>query len=293
MFEEGIAVERDNCVQQVVFPWWESRIVSWSDMEQFSARAYYLMGKLMEKVRTDYWFARRPGDQAFSGSAQNELLRPEVAPRLVEFMGEIAAHCAAIGLEMAQQQAAFILNSVGTMTNRQAAEQIDCLDRLIRWGMENHLFFAITPGEAALYKQDEPLFGQEVQDSFPSAAFDIAEAGKCVALSRGTACVMHLGRVVEVGLRVLADTLALPTRPDWGRHLTDIEKELTNRYKAAGARSPDELFYSEAAAQIGHIKTAWRNPTMHVDKTYTEEQAKGILQAIRSFMQHLATKLHE
>ena len=105
---------------------------------------------------------------------------------------------------------------------------------------------------------------------------------------------MHLNRVVEVGLRILATKeLALPFRPDWGRHLKDIEDELTKRYKAAGAWIPDEQFFSEIAAQIGHIKTAWRNPSMHVDRKYTEDEAKGILQAVRSFMQHLATKLHE
>jgi hypothetical protein len=78
-----------------------------------------------------------------------------------------------------------------------------------------------------------------------------------------------------------------------GKHLTDIETELTNRYKAAGARTPDELFFAEAAAQIGHIKHAWRNPTMHVDRKYTEEEAKEVMQAVKSFMRHLAIRLHE
>jgi hypothetical protein len=279
----------------VMRPWEASPygIVSWWDMEQFSARAYYLVGKLMERVRLDYWFARRPGDSAFSGSALDDVIQPASADGLADFMAQIAEHCLAIGLEMPAKQSAYIRDSVPRMTNRQAAEGIDCLDRLIRWAMENHLFFSISPGEAQLYKQDEPPFGQEVQNSFPSASFDVAEAGKCLALGRGTACVMHLGRAVECGLKVLASELKLPPRNDWGKHLTDIEAELTARYKAAGARTPDELFFAEAAAQIGHIKHAWRNPTMHVDRTYTEDEAKGILQAVRSFMQQLATKLHE
>jgi hypothetical protein len=190
---------------------------------------------------------------------------------------------------MSNHQIEDIISRAPSLTNSQGAEQIAQLDKMIRWEMESHLFFFLTPDESDLYKQVQSLFGDEVRDHFPSAGFDVAEAGKCLALSRSTACVMHLGRVVEVGLRTLAATLGLPARPDWGRHLTDIEKELTNRYKAAGARTPDELFYSEAAAQIGHIKTAWRNPTMHVDKTYTEDAAKDILQAVRSFMEHLAT----
>jgi hypothetical protein len=92
---------------------------------------------------------------------------------------------------------------------------------------------------------------------------------------------------------VLVKELLLPTRNDWGKHLTDIENELTKRYKISGSRTPDELFFAEAAAQIGHIKTAWRNPTMHVDRAYTEEQAEDILLAVRSLLCHFATRLHE
>ena len=82
----------------------------------------------------------------------------------------------------------------------------------------------------------------------------------------------------------------MPRRNDWGKHLDDIERELARRYKTSGAGSEDELFYSEAALQIAHIKTAWRNPAMHVDKSYSIERAKEVFIAIRSFMRHLASK---
>src|SRR5205085_4966881 len=38
-------------------------------------------------------------------------------------------------------------------------------------------------------------FGEEVFNCFASANDDIYEAGMCLALDRGTACVMHLMRV--------------------------------------------------------------------------------------------------
>lgn len=169
--------------------------------------------------------------------------------------------------------------------------------------LKNELLFHVPQDRAKYYEPVElvdyvakpiPLFGRETDDAFPSARFDISEAGKCLALDRSTACVMHLARAVEVGLRALAeDELGLPSRTDWGKHLKDIDGELTNRYKSAGARSKTEEFYAEAAAQIGHIKTAWRNPTMHVDRKYTEDEAESILGAIRSLMRHLAGQLKE
>jgi hypothetical protein len=134
---------------------------------------------------------------------------------------------------------------------------------------------------------------EKVSVKFPSAAEDISEAGKCLACGRSTACVMHLGRVLEVGLKVLAGALGVGPQHDWGKYLSRIDDELTKRMKSAGARTADEQFYAEAHAMFDSVRRAWRNPTMHVDKTYTVERAEEILIAVRSFMRHLAMKLQE
>jgi hypothetical protein len=56
--------------------------------------------------------------------------------------------------------------------------------------------------EAAHYLT--PRKGWEaVIENFPGAVSDIEEATKCLALSRSTACVFHLMRALEVGLRAL------------------------------------------------------------------------------------------
>ena len=52
-------------------------------------------------------------------------------------------------------------------------------------------------------------------------------------------------------------------------------------------------FWVAAGALFGHVKTAWRNPTMHIEKTYTPQRAEEILLAVKSFMAHLATKICE
>jgi hypothetical protein len=169
---------------------------------------------------------------------------------------------------------------------------IEILRKRVDDELEGREFFALESRYKNYFQKDK-LFGEDVFNSLPSANDDIYEAGTCIALGRATACVMHLMRAVEVGLNVLAKELKLPIRHDWGKHLKDIDDELSKRYKASGSRTPDELFFAEAAAQIGHIKTAWRNPTVHADRSYTEERAEEILIAVRSLLRHLATKLHE
>ena len=143
-----------------------------------------------------------------------------------------------------------------------------------------------------LYNQPY-IFGGEVFQAFPSANEDISEAGTCLALDRGTACVMHLMRVIEVGLAALAKELGVKKQNDWGYYLREIDGELTKRTKASGARSADEQFYAEAATGIDSMRRAWRNPTMHPEKTYTPERAEEIIDSVRIFLRHLATKLHE
>jgi hypothetical protein len=151
--------------------------------------------------------------------------------------------------------------------------------------------FAISLDMAEYLKVD--IFGLEVFNAFSSANEDIAEAGMCLALDRGTACVMHLMRVIEVGLTALAKAVGVGKQNDWGSYLREIDKNLTAHIKAGGARSVEEQFYSEAASTIDSMKRAFRNPTMHPEKTYSPERAEEILIATRSFMRHLATRLKE
>lgn len=153
--------------------------------------------------------------------------------------------------------------------------------------------FCVDRTRAAFYEPSEPLFGVEVFDAFPSANDDISEAGACLALGRATACVMHLMRVAEVGLKALGTALGIGPQNDWGSYLREIEAVLDKTAKASGSRTAQDQFFSEAAASFDYLKRAWRNPTMHVERTYTPERAEAIFNAVRSFMQHLATQLSE
>ena len=75
-------------------------------------------------------------------------------------------------------------------------------------------FLYVSPTKVSFYK-DPMLFGKGVNDSFPHAIDDIEEAGKCLALGQGTACVLHTMRVLETGLKVMASGLNIPYAPSW------------------------------------------------------------------------------
>jgi hypothetical protein len=110
------------------------------------------------------------------------------------------------------------------------------LKTVIDLELESILCLRIAPEKVKFY-QETKGFGENVANRFPSAAFDIEEAGKCYACNRNTACVMHLARAVEVGLKSVMASLGLsvPTgrQPSWGEVLRDIWTEIGNRNKAA------------------------------------------------------------
>ncbi len=169
------------------------------------------------------------------------------------------------------------------------------LDNRIIDEMKSRKFLCIESDRLTLL-DGKNLFGDEVTDAFPSAIVDIEEAGKCLALERWTASVFHLMRVMEVGLYVMGDTLALPrtTNRTWDAILKKCDAELT---KPLSQRSPewvtDEAFFSSATAMLRSVKDAWRNPTMHIEKVYTQEQAEDIWNTVKRFLRLLATKLKE
>jgi hypothetical protein len=140
-------------------------------------------------------------------------------------------------------------------------------------------------------------FGEDILKKFDPARDDIEEAGKCLAYGRGTGCVFHLMRVMEVGLRALAaslnDSRLDPKRnPSWDAILKKCDEELLKpmRDRAEEWRE-DDAFYSTASAQLHAVKDAWRNPTMHVERKYTTEEAEEVWNAVRAFMRHLSKKL--
>lgn len=168
---------------------------------------------------------------------------------------------------------------------------LEYLLRTFRDEIDARPLFVLTSGAADLYDPANPLFGQAVDDAFPSAAFDVTEAGRCLATGRWTAAVMHLMRALEVPLAALAEHAGIASGTNWNKQLNEIEAKLRQVSRQDG--SDEERWASEAVVQFRAIKNAWRNHAMHGRATYDEEQAMGVFEAVRALMRHLASRLSE
>jgi hypothetical protein len=178
--------------------------------------------------------------------------------------------------------------------DRQLAELMGALEYLLktfRDEVDARPMFIMPPGAVELLEQRAPAFGPEVQDAFPSSENDIAEAARCLAMQRYTACVMHLMRALEVPLDALARRCGVEAKANWNTLLNDIEARIRERRSDRDAVA--EQWMAEAATHFRFIKNAWRNHAMHARASYDEAQARDIYGSVRSFLQQLAAHLDE
>jgi hypothetical protein len=158
----------------------------------------------------------------------------------------------------------------------------------LRTDLKAAKFIAVDFAKANFY-ENKQLFGQQVEDTFGESTEDIEEAGKCFAFGRYTASVFHLMRAMESAVKVLGIKLDVTVIDknnidlEWGKIITNIKTKVETMDR--GAIKND---WCEAVSLLYHVKQAWRNSTMRPKDTYTEDEAKAVFDAVRSFMIVLA-----
>jgi hypothetical protein len=151
------------------------------------------------------------------------------------------------------------------------------------------------------------LFGERVEQAFPSARSDIVEAGRCLALNRNNAAVYHLVRVAEVGLRALAwDRRVQPRNrignplplelSEWGKLISLVEgkiKEIQN-WRASLVREEAHQFYNRAIVELRAFNDGWRRHVMHSrSHEFKNDEALALWGHVMRFMQSISDKISE
>jgi hypothetical protein len=158
-------------------------------------------------------------------------------------------------------------------------------------------YFLMIPADRRFaYEQPQPIFGSDVHKAFPGAQRDIAAAGRCYALDEWTACVVHVMRALEHGLRWLAKRAGLKPEDvvgeNWKNVIDKIEKKTREleQLPRSPAKSENVQFLSEAATQFRWFKDAWRNDAAHAHVSYDERECAPIFLHISDFFRHIATE---
>lgn len=275
-----------------------------------NAEKVFWSGFAIENLKTDCLMKPGPGAVPFQVGILYAPVDEKTRRKAIDWLAHVKDVCSRIGLVVSAETIGEIQASLDWSVPewnekpphyQWLMDKLNSVQDLIRKEAKTKLFFYIAPEKLRFWptvdKQD--VFGETVGIAFPSAKFDAAEAGICLATSRATACVFHLMRVLELGLSALGAAFGVSlAHTNWAPAIDEIESKIRNMHKdSAWKVRPDykeqQEFYAQAASHFGILKDAWRNYTAHARGTYTEEMAQRIFDNVGDFMQKLAARLHE
>ena len=233
----------------------------------------------------------------------NDEFIPTNRDMVIQRLDEIAACCQTVDLGAVLPLVKDARNKVAGLTLK--GTQVALLFRSIEVTFKHELskiFVGYVAADNARYWQQERPFGDGVYDSFPSARTDVTASGDCYAVELYTACVFHLMRVVEKGLRALARERRIKNigkTPlewnDWNRIIRTIESKAQEvaAWKPGLRRDRAMEFYRGSVGELYAFKDAYRNYVMHDRADYDVHQAARVYDKVRDFMQRLAVHLSE
>jgi hypothetical protein len=234
---------------------------------------------------------------AMPGAPMGVALRRAFVDRL----SQIHRDCIDIGLDKTAIVIACLTAEYSTEhTHEQLKLSCTQLVSSFRDELREHKFVQFDPRRIRYLTTVEefvqnPLFGDAVAKNFSSAMKDARDAGICYAAYRNTACVFHCMRVVERGLRALANELQIKfpvpfEYQEWHSMIDAIESAIRKleQQPRSAAKAETLKFYAKASFQFFYFKNAWRNHVAHAREDYSDEEATMVLEHTGDFMRYLA-----
>jgi hypothetical protein len=178
------------------------------------------------------------------------------------------------------------------------------LHELMESEMRKQCFFSMTKDVSDYYNRERPM-GEDVYNAFPTARFDISNAGTCLACSCNVAAAFHLMRAIEVGLWELARDRQTPLAKsgkiefsEWGLIIRELEDAVKAIQQWPNSRTKEDAhkFYNAVVFQIRAFNDGWRRHTAHVRPAQPEMKDKEVLalwEHVSTCFATLSTKLSE
>jgi hypothetical protein len=196
----------------------------------------------------------------------------------------------------------FTMASKVGITYQELRNELTVLRQSIEADLEKRTFAFIPPPKDEFLSNLEADW-KPVWTCFPSAKYDSEEAMVCYALELNTACIFHLMRVSEFGLRGLARRMkvSLPKKKplEWAqwqeilKEMSDKTTAISGTMKAGPAKDALLEFYRGALGQFCGFKDEYRNHVMHTRGVYDESKAASVIAHVRDFMNKLAARIDE
>lgn len=238
--------------------------------------------------------------QIFSGlGADQSLLIPSSVELISNHVSAFRDEAEKLGARLSVVAANRFMEAINrepcTITVQQAVITLDDIESRFADYLTEVRMFVLYQQESSLFEPADVLIEIDgFAAAFPSAAFEVEEAAKCVALGRYTAAVFHAMRMLEVGIRSLAKRLNIPdpTKPaekNWGVILKCIKEKIDELWPGRSNLSSSEgAAFEKLYASLDAVRNPWRNATMHVETIYAPHEALHIIRCSAYFMRQLS-----
>lgn len=265
--------------------------------------------KVLEQEAATWGFARR--------------LSAERRSHMQALLGAVADSCQGLSLASSTKQIIEIGRRLGHgLASRDLSSLLVELRNRIKEDLQDKVFYCVTDGAViqrffrpadpatdppqlsswGLLVQRRPreLFDPLIVGRFPESGRDIEDASLCFIFGQYTACVFHLMRVVEFGLRRLAGLGPIPDpKPSWGAVLQKLEKyAFRTEYKdLPPSLQPHIEVVKNLIPRMHAIQHTWRNMVMHVEEKlvptepFSAKAALEVMNATEAFRRFLASTL--
>jgi len=269
----------------------------WEIMQQFNASELYEMLQFMsrwESIAKDR-IEEGAGEETIVHQAQEEVFQSE-------FQKWLGA-CRELNLNQSAKRltgpTANQLFLYGLPTWHTLSAELRGIRELIQSELGERYFVFISDDRAKVLDKAGIAFQQwrEIGKHVSAAEHDIEDAQHCYAIGCDTACVFHLMRVAEHGLRRVfrVSGARLPTDKNrrvqieyasWNTVIDRVREKISKvRKRAPGARRERRLqFFSEMADRCEYMKDLWRNEASHARRRYNQHEAMGVMNRVREFM---------
>lgn len=235
---------------------------------------------------------------------ENEALPENIKQLIVGHIGPIHEFVVRLGMTTALPRISRLMVALQTKhtTYGIILREIEELWNALDHDAYQQLFCHYPLNKVGVLLEFNKTWGQAI-DAFPSAEKEIEEGVDCYALGHNAACVFHMARVGEIGLRTIARERGIknvrknvPVEwATWGVVLGAIEGHLKAiRNKPAGPKKDAALaFYDTILSDLRAIQSLYRDRTMHLRKDYNDGDAQDAMFRVRQLMITLSNKLGE
>lgn len=257
------------------------RLVSLLEMLKIYASNYVSLGKDIANLAFNFHMSDCEADAASRVWTHDEKMQ------LTAALAEMADKCVALEMPVAL---AGLNRAIQDLP--QTAREFGNIVSVLEDELQSKLFLFVPP-ERAKYHEYDLRFKAVAWASFPTAAGEMVHAGNCYAVAEDTATVFHATRAVEIALHAVQACLGIVKADGDSNNWGSILKRIRTAIDARGKRWDEKDLFDEYHAMIHAIATAWRNPTAHVDKNYTESDAERIYRVVADFIGKISSRLDE